>query len=241
MERILLKVLQPNQAEIISQGINDYIRVNGPEMLPKTPEQIMDQFNTRQSIVLAESGNVLFHATNYECLSELQRSRLDGIQVVEMGSWIAMVRGQRIGVAGAIELHKLGAQIWGEDTLFLATHKRMNALNISLNDLKFENVHYKDFPYLAYLTCTCENCSETYTDSHGYVSCPFRRSIEDVVEKEMGKIDCTLVISSLELAIKFEERCRELQMNMSGIALEPGEEITTERMLMAKELFDRIG
>jgi hypothetical protein len=60
------------------------------------------------------------------------------------------------------------------------------------------------------------------------------------VEKEMGKIDCTLVVSNSKLARIFEDRCKELHRNMGGVVLEPGEEITTERMSVAKEFFEKL-
>jgi hypothetical protein len=237
MERNFIKLdkLTFAQAEVISGAIFNYTQEYGPEMLPKPPEAILDQFNTGQSVVLAQEDNIMFHATGYENLNERQHKKL-GIQVVEFGSWIAMVRGQRIGVHGAVELLNHSREVFEEDVIFLATHKRINALNISLHDLKFEEVLYEDYPYLAYLTCTCENCSETF----GFDYCPYRAKRVNNNPDEKGKIDCTLVISSTALADKFEERCRELHMQMGGVPLEPGEKITTERMVRAKELFEAL-
>lgn len=238
MERNFIKLdtITPVQSGVISCAISSYIQKCGPEMLPKTAEDILRQFSTGQSIVLAErDGNVMFHATGYENLSERQLSRL-GIQVVEFGSWIAMVRGQRIGVQGAVELLNHSKKIFGNNTIFLATHKRMNALNISLHDLRFQEVLYKDYPYLAYLTCTCENCSESF----GFDYCPYRAKKVKNDPDQTGKIDCTLVVSDVGLVTQFEERCRKLHQAIGAKPLEPGEIITTERMLSAKDFFERI-
>ena len=240
MER--LNVLQtgqltPEQAGVISGAINSYIAKVGPEMLPKTPDQIMKQAQTGQSVVLVDGkNNVMFHATGYENLNARHLDVL-GFQVVEFGSWVAMVRGQRIGVTGAIELLNHSNEIFGDNAIFLATHKRINALNISLHDLKFDQVLYEDFPYLAYLTCTCENCSESF----GFTTCPFRFKELNSRPDENGKIDCTLVISSVEKAREFERRCREASQKLGIEPLQPGERITTQRMQIAKTLFDRIG
>lgn len=223
------------QAEVISSGIREYITEVGPEMLPKKPEDIMTQYGTGQSLVLEHNGKIVFHATGYENLSNEQVSNL-GFQVVELGSWIAMLRGQGVGKVGAVELLKRNREVFGDDVIFLATHKRMNALNISKNDLKFHEVLYEDFPYLAYLTCTCDNCSESY----GFQSCPFRSKQIENIPDEKGKIDCTLVISSVEKANEFEKRCREESGKLGLPVLEPGEKVTPDRMKIAKELFDRM-
>lgn len=229
------KYLTFEQAEVISSGIREYITEVGPEMLPKKPEDIMTQYGTGQSLVLEHNGKIVFHATGYENLNNEQVSGL-GFQVVELGSWIAMLRGQGVGKFGAVELLKRNKEVFGDDVIFLATHKRMNALNISKNDLKFHEVLYEDFPYLAYLTCTCDNCSESY----GFQSCPFRsKQIGNIPDKK-GKIDCTLVISSVEKANEFEKRCREESGKLGLPVLEPGEKITPDRMKIAKELFDRM-
>jgi len=240
MER--LRVLQTDeliseQADVISGAINSYIAEVGPEMLPKTPEQIMKQAQTGQSVVLVDGNdNVMFHATGYENLSSRQLSVL-GFQVVEFGSWVATIRGQKIGVTGAIELLNRSNEIFGENAIFLATHKRINALNISLHDLHFDQVLYEDFPYLTYLTCTCENCSESF----GFHSCPFRFKEVNSTPDRKGKIDCTLVISSVENATGFESGCRKASEKLGIDVLKPGERITTERMQIAKSFFDKIG
>lgn len=235
-----LRVLQQDeltfdQAIVISDGINEYIAAVGPEMLPKEPEDIMLQYLTGQSLVLEHDGEIVFHATGYENLSSEQVIGL-GFQVVELGSWIALLRGQGVGKFGAVKLLERNQKIFGKEVIFLATHKRMNALNISKHDLHFKEVLYEDYPYLAYLTCTCDNCSETY----GFQSCPFRsRQLENIPD-EKGKIDCTLVISSVEKANEFEKKCREESEKLGLPVLEPGEKITTERMKIAKELFGKM-
>lgn len=236
-----LRVLRQNeltfaQAEVISSGIKRYIAEVGPEMLPKEPEDIMAQYRTGQSLVLEHNGEVVFHATGYENLSNEQVSNI-GYQVVELGSWIAMLRGQGVGKVGAVELLKRNQEVFGEDVIFLATHKRMNALNISKHDLKFDEVLYEDFPYLVYLTCTCDNCSEAY----GFPQCPFRSKQIGNIPDSKGKIDCTLVISSTEKAKEFERRCREESQRLGLPVLEVGGIITAERMKIAKDFFDRIG
>lgn len=223
------------QARVISDGIKGYIATVGPEMLPKEPSDIMSQYKTGQSLVLERDGKIVFHATGYENLSSEQVLGL-GFQVVELGSWIAMLRGQGVGKFGAVELLKRNQEIFGENVIFLATHKRMNALNISKHDLQFKEVLYEDYPYLAYLTCTCDNCSET----HGFQTCPFRSKQLENIPDENGKIDCTLVISSVEKANEFEKGCREESEKLGLPVLEPGEKITTERMKIAKELFDKM-
>jgi hypothetical protein len=229
------KYLTFEQAEVISNGIKEYIAEVGPEMLPKGPEDIMAQYRTGQTLVLEHDGKIVFHATGYENLNNEQVSNL-GFQVVELGSWIAMLRGQGVGKVGAVELLERNKEVFGDDVIFLATHKRMNALNISKNDLKFHEVLYEDFPYLAYLTCTCDNCSETY----GFPQCPFRSKQIGNIPDEKGKIDCTLVISSVEKANEFEKRCREESGKLGLPVLEPGGKITSERMKIAKELFDKM-
>jgi hypothetical protein len=228
------------QAEIISGGINNYIAEVGLEMLPKTAEQIIQQYCTGQSVVLIRGDEVVFHSTGYEVLDEKQLSKVR-IQVVELGSWIAILRGQGIGKMGAVRLLEQNREIFGQNAIFLATHKRMNALNISEHDLKFHKVLYKDFPYLTFLTCTCENCSENFTSEHGIMSCPFRATFTEVYPDVTGKIDCTLVISDIELAQEFERRCREESQRLGLPILEQGETITTERMKTARDLFDRMG
>lgn len=238
MERNLIKLDEITFAQggVISDAISCYVREYGPEMLPKSLDDILKQFSTGQSVVLAEqSGNVMFHATGYENLNERQFSKL-GVQVVEFGSWIAMIRGQRIGVYGAVELLNHSKKVFGESTIFIATHKRINALNISLHDLGFKEVLYKDYPYLAYLTCTCENCSETF----GFDHCPYRAKKVKNSPDKTGKIDCTLVISDIGLATEFEKLCRKLHKEMGEKPLSSGEQISTERMLIAKEFFDRL-
>jgi hypothetical protein len=236
-----LRVLQQHeltmaQAESISAGINSYIATAGPEMLPKTGQEIMVQYQTGQSLVLEHEGNVVFHATGYENLSKEQVFAL-GYQVVELGSWIAMLRGQGVGTFGAVKLLERNREMFGENAIFLATHKRMNALNISKHELGFEEVLYEYFPYLAYLTCTCDNCSESF----GFSSCPFRSKQIGNIPDAKGKIDCTLVISDIKKARDFENRCREESKRLGITVLEQGEVITTERMKIAKDLFDKIG
>jgi hypothetical protein len=112
--------------------------------------------------------------------------------------------------------------------LFIATHKRDAALHLS-EKFGFKTVNYEDVPYLTYLTCTCD-CSER----NGNI-CPFRRRTPEIVIGEDGNIDYSLFVSDVDLAKKFEERCREIH----GLnALAPGEIITPERMARAREFFE---
>ncbi len=105
-----------------------------------------------------------------------------------------------------------------------------------------------ELPYLSYLTCTCENSSERC----GYQSCEYRRQPEESTPQKLltisegtsnfSKIPCTLVLSDIEMARKFEEKCRNLHSELGenfGVPLTPGA-ISPDTMNRAGRLFSQI-
>lgn len=226
-------------AKQVSEMIGEYNSQHPFEMLPKSPEVIIEQLNRGLSIMMIEQDGILdpeilFHGSLYPNFENGEEKAL-GCQVIECGSWIVNPnhRGRGLGTEGVGKLIDLGRKFWNP-TIFLATHKRMAALKVSKN-VGLTTVDYKDFPYLAYLTCTCTNCSESY----GFEICVFRRKTPEIsIVGEGGKIDCSLVISDIVRAEQFEERCRNLHFQIEE-PLKPGE-ITIDTMNRARRFFEWI-
>jgi hypothetical protein len=218
--------------------IAEYNSGHPHEMLSKPPEIVVKQFEKGLSVMMITPINetreeVVFHGSLYPSFEDGEEKIL-GCQVVECGSWIVnpKYRGHGLGTEGVGKLMDLGREIWSP-VLFLATHKRMAALKVSRN-LNLVDVQYHDFPYLSYLTCTCVNCSE----AHGFTACGFRRKTQEMeIIGEDGKIGCTLVVSDLNLANNFEQRCRELHSKMGVDYVEPGV-ISIDTMNRARSFFD---
>jgi hypothetical protein len=218
--------------------------VTGHEMLPKTPEEIIAQFRARRSqIILTPEGKVIYHGTIYENFSP-EIADYFGFQVVEFGTVITHpgFRGHGLG--------KLGVQkgldcvaMENHNPISLSTIKRPDMASVFLRVGK-RVIPFMDYPYLSYLTCTCENCSE----SHGFASCPFRRPHDqstteilrtEINQKPLNPLACTLMISDPNLASRFEARCRELDEDIQGSYLSPGE-ITVTSMTHAKDFFAKV-
>lgn len=229
------ELLDPQRvAHGVATMIAEYNKVHPFEMLPKTPNIVLDQLDSGLSVVLVspEDEKVLFHGSLYPNF-ESGEDEILGYQVVELGSWMVptKLRGHNLGCDGVAALLELGRRNW-DNPLFLSTHKRVAALKVSEhNDL--HPVDYIQVPYLSYLTCTCANCSERV----GFQSCKFRRRTSEITIYEEGKIDCSMVVSSLSDATIFEDKCRELHKENGGNPLIPGEEITVESMASAHQFF----
>lgn len=232
------ELLDPERvAHGVSAMIVEYNQAHPFEMLPKTPDIVLQQLDNGLSVVLVSPGDeeILFHGSLYPNF-ENEEEKLLGYQVIELGSWMVptKLRGHNLGRDGVAALLELGRKNW-DNPLFLSTHKRVAALKVSdRNDLY--PIDYTQVPYLSYLTCTCVNCSERV----GFQSCKFRRRTLDITVYEEGKIDCTVVVSSLSDAAIFEERCRELHKGMGENPLIPGEQITVESMGRAYHFFDNL-
>lgn len=222
----------------VSDMIASYNKANSYEMLPKSAEVILRQFENNLSVMVTTiEGNpapkVLYHGSLYPNF-ENGEEKLLGCQVAECGSWIVHpdFRGLGVGTLGTKALLDLGRSTW-DSVLFLATHKRVSAMRVS-EKLGLSSVDYRNFPYLSYLTCTCRNCSESF----GFESCSFRKVTSSINVGENGKVDCTLVVSDPELAIKFENNCRRAHSEI-GEPLRVGE-ISVESMSMARRFFEWI-
>ena len=223
-----------------SRMIAEYNSGHPHEMLPKPPEIVVAQFEKGLSVMMTTFINetrqeVVFHGSLYPSF-ENGEEKILGCQVVECGSWIVnpKYRGHGLGTEGIEKLMGLGKENW-DPVLFMATHKRESAYHVSKKN-GLVAVNYGDFPYLSYLTCTCVNCSE----AHGFPTCQFRRkTLEVEIIGDDGKIGCTLVISDLNLANKFEERCRELHSQMGGEPIE-SHVISIDTMNRAKSFFDSL-
>ena len=229
----------PIMADQVSMMIAAYNSDHPFEMLPKDVDIVISQLTNGLSVMITTlEGNptpkVLFHGSLYPNFENGKEVRL-GTQVIELGSWIVHpdYRGKGLGTEGVKRLLEIGRNRW-DPVLFLSTHKREVALKVS-KSLGLDAADYKDFPYLTYLTCTCTNCSESF----GYESCVFRRKTSAIeVIGDGGKIDCSLVISDLNLAQDFETRCRELHSQINNPLL-PGE-ISVNSMVRGKEFFEWI-
>jgi hypothetical protein len=223
----------------VSHMVNDYVTDHPSEMLKKEPDVIVDQLSNGLSVIITSfEGNprpkVLFHASLYPNFNSDEELFL-GCQVAESGTWITHpdYRGQGIGTQGVEKLVELGKNRWNP-LLIISTHKRMPAFKVSTK-LGFEDVAYKDFPYTSFLTCTCENCSERA----GFQNCIFRRKTSELVVGANGEIECTLVVSDSDLAMRFEENCRSLHRELGGIPLISGQ-LNVESFSHAADFFDKV-
>lgn len=244
----------------VSEMIKEHNCKNPNEMLPKTPSQIMEQFRTGNSVFMVtyDYGNgelsegeptVLYHGTTFPNF-ENGEEKILGMQVVEFGSAIAHpeFRGYGLGTLGADRRSYIAQEKWGPNVLCLSTNKQMITFLALRKGSGMVSASFWDLPYISYLTCTCENSSERC----GYQSCEYRRQPADSTSEKLitisegesmfGKIPCTLVISDLQIARGFEEKCRLLHSEMGeafGNPLTPGM-ISPETMSRAGAFFGRI-
>lgn len=244
----------------VAEMINSHNRKNPNEMLPKTPNQIMEQFRTGNSVFMVTydygNGNlsegeptVLYHGTTFPNFENGEENIL-GMQIVEFGSAIAHpeFRGYGLGTLGADRRSYIAQEKWGPNVLCLSTNKQMITFLALKKGSGMVPASFWDLPYISYLTCTCENSSERC----GYESCEYRRQPEDSTAEKLltisegnsmfSKIPCTLVISDTQMARRFEEKCQQLHFEMGpsfGDPLTPGT-ISPDTMNRASKFFGRI-
>jgi hypothetical protein len=232
----------------VSSQIAQYNSGHPGEMLPKTPESIVDQFVSGRSFVIltsSENPSVLFHATIYQNFDEREQEAL-GFQVVELGSVITNpdFRGMGLGSRGCRKVVEHVREL-NHNTICLSTVKQELTARV-LSQAGMYPASFWEHPYLSCLTCTCTDCSESY----GFTSCPFRRSISQsspellqiLTDKSqpLEKIPCSLFISDPGLAAGFESRCRDLNQRLSGVSL-PSGGISLASMTQAADFFAKVG
>jgi hypothetical protein len=218
------------------------------EMLPKSPGQIISQLKSGESVVIVSVNSpltVLYHGTIYPNFSEKEADFL-GFQVVEAGSAITHSdyrNGYGLGTEGAKMRVSLAKRLHPQ-TICLSTNKQSLTTRV-LEHAGMVPVSFWAYPYLSFLTCTCVNCSE----SAGFTSCIFRRPLLEsspqallgILDRSQptGKMPCTLVISSPDLAAAFEDRCRSLHAGFGQKPLFPGR-ITPKSMIQARDFFIKV-
>lgn len=232
----------------ISNWISEHRRINGNQMLAKTPEGLMEHFQNNLAVLTLseDAGTVLFHAAIYPSL-ERGEDQVIGCQVVEGGGAIANPEFQGMGM-GANAAHRrlcLATQKWGDNFVFISTIKKKNTAR-ALVDVAMAN-NYHNHPYISFLACTCPTSSEIC----GFERCVYRRSPEQSTPKILARIydrrapknndemDCTLVISDPLKAAAFEARCRQLNRRWNDEELLP-QEITGLTLAKAKLFFDHL-
>jgi len=215
----------------VSDMVRVYVTGHNGEMLLKDSGQIKRQFLSGDSVMLVDHRghgiSVIGHGTNYINF-ESGEDKLLGMQVTEIGTVIVdeKYRGRGFGKLGVKHLAEMALNGYG-NVLRLATVKQAVTARV-FKDAGIIPVSFYTYPYLSYLTCTCENSSERC----GFASCGHRRPAESSGEehfaealsplKHLGKIPCTLVLSDLELAERFEATCADLHQNFGGTPLVPG-------------------
>jgi len=201
----------------ISGEITKYNTIHPHEMLEKTPQELLDQFQRGLSVIMTHQNGgepkAIFHATAYPALSDFQAQIL-GFQVYEAGSVITMPEYRNLGIGkeGSDRLVYVIQDQCSQIPLWCATNKQAKAFLAMTHGAKMVGADYYDFPYLTNLTCTCRNCSELF----GF-SCQYRRpsafatpeifnSIK--VMEGNGHMFCTLIVSDIDQSRMFESVCR---------------------------------
>jgi len=231
--------------EQVSGMISNVNQSDPGRMLEKSPDTIIDQFLSGNSaLIVSTDGQVLYHGTIYPNFENGEQELL-GYQVGELGTAITrnIFRGRHLGSRGGNIRKELAYKKWGP-TILISTNKKSTASWALEHSGIIANDYYQ-FPYLSYLTCTCENCSERF----GHESCQYRRSSADstpenliqIYDRSQGvkQMACTLVMNSPADAQIFEDNCRELHTRLGGVPLESGV-ITVNSMTRAEEFFDTI-
>ncbi|MFC1649772.1 hypothetical protein ACFL2C_03630 [Patescibacteria group bacterium] len=237
----------------VSRMISAYNSAHPGEMLPKAPRTIVEQFSQGMSFMLVsydvssgvdDGPSVLYHGTMYPALDRNQHETI-GMQVVEFGTAIAhpRYRGCGLGTRGAYLRMYAAEEMWGEDMVALSTNKQIVTARVLDKGGEMEPVSFWDHPYLSYLTCSCTDSSEAF----GHPSCGYRRNpdeseavqLSSILDRSrpVGSMPCTLIVSNPEKARRFENNCRDLDMQISGACLEDGH-ISVESMRKAKNFFD---
>jgi len=233
-------------AETVSSMIAAYNFGHPHEMLPKSPDVIASQFIDGNSIMLVnetEDGrlSVICHGAMYPNFDRGE-DKILGMQIVEMGSVIVhpAYRGQGIGSVGTKMLFDLAFKNW-DKVLCLAKVKQVVTARV-FDKAAISPVSFWEFPYLSYLTCTCEGSSERC----GFDSCCYRRTPEESSQSHFEKIlnrdnpigymPCTLVVSDKDLAYRFEEVCGNMHNNLLNTSLARGV-ISGDSMRTADEFF----
>ena len=171
---------------------------------------------------------------------------------VEFGTAITSkeCRGNGVGSEGAAMRNRLVSERWGNMFYGLSTIK-INVTAWSWEKVGVKAFNFWEIPYTSYLTCTCTDCSER----HGFNSCQFRRgplastpnALMDIYDRSKGikPIDCTVLVSSPDVATEFEENCRELHTQLNGSGELKGKplvsgEISPSSMMRAGEFFSKV-
>ena len=233
-----------HMAHQVSAQIAVYNADHPYEMLPKTPDTIRRQFLDGNSVIIAEEDStVLYHGTYYPNFENGEDQILD-YQVVELGTAIAhpdFRNGYGLGVEGSTLRLEKAHSVW-RHVIALSTNKQVLTTHV-LHRAGMQAASFWDYPYLAYLTCTCENSSEAC----GFESCIFRRSPEEssrralnlISKSPLGKMPCTLILSDLGAAGEFEQTCRDIDFKLGNKPLQPGK-ISRESMQQSASLFSRV-
>lgn len=234
----------------VSTMIANYNYKHPNEMLPKSPEAVLETFMSGNSVmIVGKYGGeltALWHGAYYPNFGDGEETTL-GIQVVEHGSQIShpdFRGGFGLGTRGNEVRYNVAQRRWPK-VLGIATNKQIITPRVWAKKTPMRPANFWDYPYLTYLTCTCTNCSET----HGFNGCVYRRSLEmsdqpnfDAIldrSNPIGSMPCTLIVSDTELAHEFELVCQTEHQRRGGEPLIPGS-ITIDTMQRAGEFFDSL-
>lgn len=211
----------------VSNEVSNYNQGHPKEMLPKTPQDIMDQFMTGSSVILAVEVNghweLVHHCTSYDLLTANQATNL-GMQVVELGTAITAEKYRTpqwrgIGSEAMQQLiTKLGNK-YGENWVGIATIKQFVTGNM-FRHVNGQAVSWGSHPYLAYLTDSCAGLSPTETGS----ACIYRRqpeesgdiALQSVTKSRGSNMACTLITIHADRAHMFENMARSRHWQLSG-------------------------
>lgn len=218
----------------ISTAVNLYNDSHPSEMLRKTPESIVEQFELGRSCIIAvrerNGWEFGYHGSIYP-MFENGEERITGTQLVELGTDITneRYRGQGLGQLGLQTRLQMLDQ-WrqpGVSVFGLATVKRL-VTGYVYGKMDAHPVSYWDHPYVAYLTDTCENSSERY----GHQNCEYRRqpgdsnreSLKDLFHQigTNAYIPCTVVVTDRQQAREFDDKMRGLHQAWLGQSIPVG-------------------
>lgn len=154
----------------LSAGINAYAEKT-KEMLPKTPEKLMDAFFAGQScIFVAVNQREEIVPVGHASCSPLYTN--NDTRVIEFGGWFVddkhrhnrlngLTIGETVGLA-AIEQAQLNCQQDNVRPIIIATVKRANALKGLVDHLGFKIDSFHRRPFTTTLTCVCSDTSEHF-------------------------------------------------------------------------------
>lgn len=224
-------------------------------MYVRTPEQYIKLF--REGIVTylrVPSGEFAYFAGSEPVLSPKQVEAL-GCQLMEVGNCITNPNLTQNGF-GSIGNYVHSKNIFeksGPNTLsyFVSETGYMAVAHKKGVELSGHHgshaVSAHEFPYIA--TQTCKWSAKGLDESH---NCNVRRrssqqstreELEKIYEHRIGEMPCTLVVSDVNMAVRFQERSRQLHYELLGedpVVLKPGEELTVDHILRIDNFYERL-